>query len=125
MDARWLWQKLRSFLASHTNPLWLIDFAGQKIFESATVDVNILIFEKSTNLEVDVVIAKDKCLDNLSVLLSKHWNNERIVMSWSSSGAMSRCSEKIETNGVALKDWDINIYRGILNSLIMLLLSMG
>lgn len=32
--------------ATHTNPILLIDFAGQKIFESATVDTNILLFSK-------------------------------------------------------------------------------
>ena len=41
--------KLREFLATNTNPKILIDFAGVKIFESATVDTNILLFSKSIN----------------------------------------------------------------------------
>ena len=42
-------EKLRTFLATKTNPQLLIDFGGVKVFESATVDTNILLFEKSAN----------------------------------------------------------------------------
>ena len=38
--------KTRAFFTQRANPLLLIDFAGIKIFESATVDTNILLFEK-------------------------------------------------------------------------------
>ena len=34
---------LRDFFLKRTNPIRLIDFAGTKVFESATVDVNILL----------------------------------------------------------------------------------
>ncbi|MBD5112388.1 MAG: class I SAM-dependent DNA methyltransferase, partial [Ruminococcaceae bacterium] len=40
---------LREFLAKNTNPTHLIDFAGEKVFGSATVDVNIYICRKETN----------------------------------------------------------------------------
>lgn len=39
-------EKMRGFFAKHTNPKYLIDFAGVKIFDNATVDTNILIFGK-------------------------------------------------------------------------------
>lgn len=42
-------EKTRGFFADSTNPKLLIDFAGVKIFESATVDTNILLFSKSVN----------------------------------------------------------------------------
>ncbi len=42
-------EKTRDFFAKSTNPQLLIDFAGVKIFESATVDTNILLFSKSAN----------------------------------------------------------------------------
>ena len=42
-------EALRKFFAENTNPLLLVDFAGQKIFKSATVDVNLLIIEKAKN----------------------------------------------------------------------------
>lgn len=42
-------EKTRGFFAKHTNPKYLIDFAGVKIFDNATVDTNILIFGKGQN----------------------------------------------------------------------------
>ena len=42
-------EKTREFFANNTNPMLLIDFAGVKIFESATVDTNILLFAKAAN----------------------------------------------------------------------------
>lgn len=42
-------EKTRDFFAKNTNPQLLIDFAGVKIFESATVDTNILLFAKEAN----------------------------------------------------------------------------
>ncbi|MGN1239710.1 MAG: Eco57I restriction-modification methylase domain-containing protein, partial [Paludibacteraceae bacterium] len=42
-------EKTREFFANKTNPKLLIDFAGVKIFESATVDTNILLFQKAKN----------------------------------------------------------------------------
>ena len=42
-------EKTRKFFAEKTNPKVLIDFAGVKIFESATVDTNILLFSKEKN----------------------------------------------------------------------------
>ncbi|MBS6195822.1 MAG: class I SAM-dependent DNA methyltransferase, partial [Clostridiales bacterium] len=64
---------LRGFFAQKTNPLILIDFAGQKIFESATVDVNILMFSKAKNEGNTVAcIAKEECRDNLSVFVMQN-----------------------------------------------------
>jgi type II restriction/modification system DNA methylase subunit YeeA len=42
-------EKLRDFFAKHANPLRLLDFAGYKVFDSATVDVNIMVLEKNKN----------------------------------------------------------------------------
>ncbi len=42
-------EKTRDFFAKKTNPMLLIDFAGVKIFESATVDTNILLFSRGNN----------------------------------------------------------------------------
>lgn len=36
-------ERLRSYLSQHARPLLLVDFAGVKVFESATVDTNILL----------------------------------------------------------------------------------
>ncbi|MCD8302703.1 MAG: Eco57I restriction-modification methylase domain-containing protein, partial [Prevotellaceae bacterium] len=42
-------EKTRSFFAEKTNPELLIDFAGVKIFENATVDTNILLFSTAND----------------------------------------------------------------------------
>jgi len=42
-------KKTRKFFSANINPLKLLDFCGYKIFESATVDTNILISQKSKN----------------------------------------------------------------------------
>lgn len=61
-------EALRNFFANNTNPIRLIDFAGHKIFDSATVDVNILTYEKGDNQgETLSCSIKENCLNNLSV----------------------------------------------------------
>lgn len=53
-------EKIREFFANKTNPMLLIDFAGVKIFESATVDTNILLFSKSSNQHKTVCAVTNK-----------------------------------------------------------------
>ncbi|GAP16134.1 protein containg TaqI-like C-terminal specificity domain [Longilinea arvoryzae] len=111
-------EALRKYFADHTNPLLLIDFSGQKIFESATVDVNILISEKSSNLNqtIGCSILDKGSLNNLSLFIEQHStvNNFSISKSWSIlSDIEQRIKAKIEEVGVPLKDWDIQINYGI------------
>ncbi|MEY4936402.1 MAG: hypothetical protein RIS64_2761, partial [Bacteroidota bacterium] len=42
-------ESLRHFFIENTNPLVLLDFGGVQVFESATVDTNILISQKAKN----------------------------------------------------------------------------
>lgn len=108
---------LRGFFATKTNPIQLIDFAGQKIFESATVDVNILIFEKAENEGKTLAcLPTEECRENLSVFvqqagsqLSFFTNDSWIVL----SSTEHDIKEKIESIGTPLKDWDISINYGI------------
>ena len=67
-------EALRYFFAEKTNPLVLVDFSGQKIFESATVDVNILIIEKARNKNKtkSCVITNLSSINNLSVYIEQH-----------------------------------------------------
>ena len=111
-------KKLRDFFAKKTNPCYLIDFAGQKIFASATVDVNILMFTKEQNKHKTVAcIAKDAGLNNLSVFV---WQNSAVMSfdtdnSWTIMSPIEQSiKRKIEHHGTELKDWNIKIYRGIL-----------
>src|SRR5690606_26862401 len=95
-----------------------IDFGGVQIFDSATVDTNILMFAKDKNRQqTKACIVKEKVLNNLSIYFEQYHN----ISSFNSSDSWIVLSEieqqikaKIEAIGTPLKDWDINIYRGIL-----------
>ncbi|MCJ8498830.1 Eco57I restriction-modification methylase domain-containing protein, partial [Chryseobacterium salipaludis] len=111
-------ESLRKYFAEQTNPLRLIDFAGNQIFDTATVDTNILLFAKQENGgKTEACVIKEKLLNNLSVFVRQHsetcsfTNSESWVILNSIEQSIKR---KIEAVGVPLKDWDINIYRGIL-----------
>ena len=68
-------EKLRTFLATKTNPQLLIDFGGVKVFESATVDTNILLFEKGQNAHKTLCAVTNKqnkdSLKQLSVFVQQ------------------------------------------------------
>ena len=108
----------RKFFADNTNPEQLIDFAGIKIFESATVDTNILMFSKDKNRQqTKACVVKNKSIKDLSVYFRQnHANcNFKTDESWVVlSPIEQRIKAKIEAIGTPLKDWNINIYRGIL-----------
>ena len=107
----------RKFFAEKTNPIQLIDFAGQKIFESATVDTNILLFSKSKNEKKTLACtAKEGCRDNLSLFVKQ--NSVECAFANSESWTIlspieQRIKQKIEAIGTPLKDWDISINYGI------------
>ncbi|MCG0291797.1 Eco57I restriction-modification methylase domain-containing protein [Phocaeicola vulgatus] len=114
-------EKTRGFFAKHTNPKYLIDFAGVKIFDNATVDTNILIFGKSQNEYQTRCAVTDKLnkdsLKNLSDFVQQQhtictFTNEE---SWVILSPIEQSiKQKIESVGTPLKDWDIKIYRGVL-----------
>ncbi|MEI7847565.1 MAG: N-6 DNA methylase, partial [Chloroflexota bacterium] len=111
-------EALRNFLAEKTNPIQLIDFSGQKIFESATVDVNLLILEKAKNKykTKSCVITDSSSLNNLSVFIEQHQtiNQFSTRQSWTILSSMEqRIKSKIENLGKPLKDWEISINYGI------------
>ena len=112
---------MRNFFANKTNPLLLIDFAGIKIFESATVDTNILLFAKESNNHRTICAVTDKqsknSINNLSVFVQQ----EHSVCDFSTSDSWIILSpieqsikHKIEVVGIPLKNWNVNIYRGVL-----------
>ena len=114
-------EKTREFFANNTNPMLLIDFAGVKIFESATVDTNILLFAKAANEHKTLCAVTNKqnkdSVNNLSVFVQQSGS----VCEFSNSDSWVILSpieqsikRKIEAVGTPLKDWDINIYRGVL-----------
>ena len=114
-------EKTRDFLSHNTDPQLLIDFAGIKIFESATVDTNILLFSKSNNRHKTLCAVTNKqnkdSVKNLSVFVQQEgtfcdFNGKE---SWVILTPIEQSiKRKIEAVGTPLKDWDIQIYRGVL-----------
>ena len=114
-------EKMRGFFAKHTNPKYLIDFAGVKIFDNATVDTNILIFGKGKNEYQTRCAVTDKLnkdsLKNLSDFVQQQSVECRFESfdSWVILSPIEQSiKRKIESVGTPLKDWDIKIYRGVL-----------
>ena len=114
-------EKTREFFANKTNPMLLIDFAGVKIFESATVDTNILLFSKSNNLHETVCAVTNKQNKDSVKNLSDFVQQQNSICDFATSDSWVILSpieqsikKKIEAIGTPLKDWDINIYRGVL-----------
>lgn len=105
-------EKTRAFFAKH-NPLRLVDL-GSGIFESATVDTNILIIQKNTNkneLLATLIAGRQTKFDTIQ-FAPMNINGGEI---WSVLSPLElKIKTKIEDIGTPLKDWDIEIYRGIL-----------
>ena len=113
-------EKTREFFAKNTNPLLLIDFAGVKIFESATVDTNILLFAKAVNEHKTLCAVTNKqnkdSVKNLSVFVQQSGSECEFSNSDSwviLSPIEQSIKRKIEAVGPPLKDWDIQINYGI------------
>jgi len=114
-------EKLRRFFIKY-NPKILIDL-GPNVFENATVDTNILLIQKSQNeknLKALTINEKKKDDINIAQLL----NNNSVILKNLSEDAWfignddeQKLKEKIERIGKPLKDWDVNIYRGVLTGL--------
>lgn len=110
-------ESTRSFFLNHTNPLLLVDFAGQKIFKSATVDTNIMLFTKGgSDDQTNACVVKEDAILNLGVYISKYKTKLKFSNSKSwvvLSPIEQRIKEKIERIGTPLRDWDIQINYGI------------
>jgi len=114
-------EKLRSFFLKY-NPKILIDL-GPNVFESATVDTNMLIIQKAKNQNqlkaVTITENKKDGLDFFRIL-----KDNGVVLSnltkdawFIGNNAEQQLKEKIEHIGKPLKDWDVKIYRGIVTGL--------
>ena len=110
-------EALRKFVLEKTTFKSYIDFNGEKIFESATVDTSITSFLKlAPNREHQVRYLS--CTDS-SKLQDLNFDSipqsslSTQTLTFSSSSVMA-LKAKIESIGTPLKDWDISIYRGVL-----------
>ena len=110
---------LRNFFVKYTNPLLLIDFFGTKVFDSATVDVNILLFQKSKNkYNTKCCIIKDDCMHSLNTYIESNisvMEFKTLDDNWTILNPIElSIKNKIEAIGTPIKDWGLNINRGIL-----------
>jgi len=104
-------ENLRKYILEHTTIEEIADFNGVKVFEDATVDSTITIFKKvkaDKNHEFKVV---DTDLENFSTMLQSDLSDTSFTFS---NSAELIIKKKIEEVGTPLKEWDINIYRGVL-----------
>ena len=112
-------EPLRKYFSERQDVIGLIDFAGYKVFDSATVDVNILTAATRTPSGCTKACSINK--DEFDITkLSDYVQTHVVSSSFSSSDSWSILSEiersikeKIEAVGTPLKDWDIQINYGI------------
>jgi len=109
---------LRKFF-TEKNPVKLLDFGGFKIFESATVDTNIIVVENCENgNRLEATHFKNDYKKGESV--HHYFNENKVILgnltadTWFiGNKAEVALKEKIETIGTPLKDWDVKINFGI------------
>ncbi len=126
-------EKLRAFLKSKSAIADIIDFAGHKVFESATVDTNIILFQKLNRANVPsyMSVIPDNTINALNIQsdfnkeydLYDYFEKNRLKVKQASldsncftfgSDAVMSIKAKIEKIGIPLKNWDVKIYRGII-----------
>jgi len=112
-------KELRQYFVTETNPVLLIDFAGVKVFDTATVDVNILMLQKAINVQRTFACITQGIngLQNLSDFVQQNGSecDFSSADSWVILSPIEQSiKRKMETVGTPLKDWNINIYRGVL-----------
>ncbi len=111
--------KLREFLLKNTTIISYMELSALKVFESATVDTSIIHFIKQTPLKESVFNYYEPTENDKENLKSAHslpmlqnaLKTESFIFA---NTTLLDLRDKIEQNGTPLKDWGIQIYRGIL-----------
>jgi adenine-specific DNA-methyltransferase len=112
----------RKYIVENTNPLILIDFGMNLVFDNATVLSNILIFSKGRNFKCLKAVRTPNDYD-LKLDINVFFTNENSIVSVNQnawviqSNVIQEIKSKVEKQGVKLKEWDIKINRGILTGL--------
>ena len=112
-------EPLRKYFSEKQDVISLIDFAGYKVFDSATVDVNILTAVTRTPFGCTNAcsINKDEFdITKLSDYMQTHSQTIKFgAEAWSIlSDIELSIKNKIEAVGTPLKDWNVDIFRGVL-----------
>ncbi|MCQ2668949.1 class I SAM-dependent DNA methyltransferase [Helicobacter pylori] len=111
--------KLREWLLKKTTIVSYMELNALKVFESAAVDTSIMNFIKQTppkessfNYYEPTPNDKDDLKSTPSLLMRQNaLSTESFIFA---NAALLDLRDKIESVGTPLKDWDIQIYRGIL-----------
>ncbi|RVZ64153.1 class I SAM-dependent DNA methyltransferase [Helicobacter pylori] len=111
--------KLREWLLKKTTIVSYMELNALKVFESATVDTSIISFIKQTppkessfNYYEPTPNDKDDLKSTPYLLMKQNTlSTESFIFA---NAALLDLRDKIESIGTPLKDWDIQIYRGIL-----------
>ncbi|MBE6522687.1 MAG: class I SAM-dependent DNA methyltransferase [Thermoplasmata archaeon] len=119
--------KLRNFFIQKTEPQSIINLSKMKVFKSATVESGILIYKKTKDLTAVDEVSMESCeihsesddYDLWKLVSEQALMNTFAVNSlWAIQDAdQAIVKDVIESNGVKLKNWGINIYRGITTGL--------
>ena len=110
--------EMRKYCVEFSNPIQLIDFSGFKVFDAATVDVNIIMSQRSDykgNTLSCVIDKKSFSIDKMSDYCRLNlMPNKFTLESWIVLNPIEkRIKDKIERVGTPLRDWDIQINYGI------------
>ncbi len=111
--------KLRELLLKKTTIVSYMELNALKVFESATVDTSIMSFIKQTPLKESDFKYYEPTPDDKSDLKSARslpmkqnaLSTESFIFA---NATLLDLRDKMESVGTPLKDWDIQIYRGIL-----------
>ncbi|GAA8625752.1 class I SAM-dependent DNA methyltransferase [Helicobacter pylori] len=111
--------KLRELLLKKTTIVSYMELNALKVFESATVDTSIMSFIKQTPPKESQFNYYEPTSDDKNDLKSTpHLTMKQNALSTESfifaNATLLDLRDKIESVGTPLKDWDIQIYRGIL-----------
>ncbi len=111
--------KLRELLLKKTTIVSYMELNALKVFESATVDTSIMSFIKQTPPKESSFKYYEPTPDDKNNLKSTHSLRMRQNALSTESFIFANASfldlrDKMESVGTPLKDWDIQIYRGIL-----------
>jgi hypothetical protein len=110
---------LRNYLISNTNPIKLLNFEDTKIFQTATVETNILIFQKTSFKNILTAVAVKTDYKTVVSLDDYFKANSLVLDSLNPEGWIILSKEddlikkEIEKNGIPLRDFKITINFGI------------
>jgi methylase of polypeptide subunit release factors len=114
-------KSLRKFFLEKCNPLRLLDFCGHQVFETATVNTNILVLKNEPNTRETLTCVMRDDYSRLTNLSDYFRQNSQLAKNLSGEAGWvvlndieARIKSKIEAVGTPLKDWNININRGVL-----------